>query len=800
MRGNPSLRDSTSLALALVSAAIIAYQLSLMRILSLIQWHHLAFMVISVALLGFGASGTLLFLIRRKIEQHFELSHFLALLACSLSMVLAPYALQFLSFDLYLIIWDLWQVWSLLILCVVLFLPFFFGACAIGMTLMHHAEAIHSLYFANLIGSAFGGLIAIGLMFLFHPIKIPVIVAVLAFSAALTTFPQIRSKISELHRISKIAPAFLMVSTFALIMLSLVFPLNFTMSEYKSLSKTLLLPDARIIREKTSPMGVINVVQSSVLRYAPSLSLAFQGEIPSQLGVFVDGEWAGTIIDQKQHGQIEFLDYTTSVLPYQLTTNPSVVVVGAGTGTEIQLALQNGAQRVTGIELNPQIVELIQKDFADDTRNLYNRSNVEIISGEARAFLSQTNRSFDIIAIPLMEGFSASAAGMHSLFENYLFTVESFSLMFDRLTDSGHIAVTVWMNHPPRHAMKLMSTLIEVLRQKGINSPAHHVAGIRSWGSATLMISKTPLSDEKLHRIKTFCETKSFDPIFYAGLPGDQTNRFNQLEHDFLYAAAREILLGDPKAFHENYSFYVEPATDNQPYFSRFLKLQNIPAFFEQLGKEFIPFMDWGYVVLLATLIQVTALSLFLIILPLLFLSREKLHENTAVDVQPSAPRGTAFHTLLYFSGLGFGFMFIEIVLIQKFILFLAHPIYSVSAVISGLLLFAGVGSRFSSKISTRMFRVVVILIIGLGLLYGIVLDDMFSLLSSIPLWMKYVVSLIIIAPLAFLMGCRFQLASQHYQRVHPDLSHGHGESMDAHQLLVLCCQRFSQLSLDLVW
>ncbi|MBI4549119.1 MAG: hypothetical protein HY707_14135 [Ignavibacteriae bacterium] len=793
---------STSLALALVSSAIIAYQLSLMRILSLIQWHHLAFMIISVALLGFGASGTFLFLFRRTITKHFEVALFIALLACSLAMMLAPYALQVISFDLYLIIWDTRQIWLLFILCFVFFLPFFFGASAIGMTLMHYAEAVHSLYFANLIGSAIGGLVAIGLMFLLHPIDIPPAVALLAISAALVTIPLIRKKIGELHIVLKTVFATLVIGTFAMTILSWVFPLHLTMSEYKSLSKTLLLPDATTIQEKTSPMGVINVVQSSVLRYAPSLSLAFQGEIPTQLGVFVDGEWTGTIINQDQSKHIHFLDYTTSSLPYKLSNNPTVLVVGAGTGTETQLALQQEARQIAGIELNPQMVELIKDDFADETRGLYNRPTVEIMTGEARAFLSQTNRMFDIISIPLMEGFSASAAGMHSLFENYLFTVESFSLMFDRLTDSGFIAATVWMNHPPRHSMKLLSTLIEVLRRKEINSPALHLVGIRSWGSVTLMISKIPFPDETLQKIKTFCETNSFDPIFYPGLTEEHTNQYNQLEHDFLFDAARELLFENEKAFYEKYPFYVKPATDDQPYFSRFLKLQNIPAFFELLGKEFITFMDWGYVVLLATLTQVTGLSLLFIIIPLLFMKRKNIHDTSesqrperhpvptksgsgskpgnpvqmlnqvpqsGMAPQPliqhdvvvkegiaSIHRSKTLRTFLYFSGLGFGFMFIEIVLIQKFILFLAHPIYAVSAVISGLLFFAGLGSWFSNRISTKIFRLSLVSIVVLGLLYGIVLDDVFSLLSSIPLWLKYTISLIIIAPLAFLMGMPF--------------------------------------------
>jgi hypothetical protein len=729
-----------SLSVGFISAAIIAYQLALMRVLSFIQWHHFAFMIISIALLGFGTSGVILSIFRDKLLRRFPLSFSISLLASSIFMILSPQLIRLIQFEPYLIIIDFNQIWSLLFVCGLLFIPFVCGACAIGLALMHFSEEVHQIYFANLFGSAIGGVVAICIMFILHPLKMIPVVSVIAFLSVAFIFSRTEANAyvkAKSHK--KICYTLLGINLIIIVITYSVFPIELKMSEYKSLSKTQLLPDAKIIKEKISPMGVINVLESSALRYAPSMSLNFTGDIPSPLGVFIDGEWTGAIFKKTKATTTSFLDYTTSALPYRLKPKSDVLVIGAGTGTEVQIAIQHQASNITGIELNPQIIELLRKDFAEITGQL------NIHSGEARSFLTQTDKKFDVISIPLMEGFTASAAGMYSLFENYLFTTESFGLMFDHLTDDGMLAITTWINHPPRHAMKLLTMLIETLRQNNIEHPDEHFAGVRSWGSATFLLKKSKFTEDDIILLKQFCNAYSFDPIYYTTISNDEVNRFNQLEHDYFYNAALNIFRGKIDSIYQQYFFNIEPATDNKPYYSHFLKLGNIPYFLELLGRDALPFMDWGYLILLSTLIVLVLLSVVFILLPLFALK------------QSDDSKGEKLRTFLYFSGLGIGFMFIEIVMIQKFVLFLGHPMYSVSAIITGILLFSGLGSLYSKRMNAeKYFKIFVGLILILGIVYSLLLNGLFQFMHHFPLWLKYICALLLISPLAFFMGMPF--------------------------------------------
>ncbi|HAW49992.1 TPA: hypothetical protein DCX16_03470, partial [bacterium] len=223
-----------NLGICLISTALIAYQLALMRILSFIQWYHFAFMIISLSLLGFGASGVFLSIFRERFIRQFSVFFFLFLFACSVSMILSIQVLRFIPFEPYLLVVDFSQILPLLLVCGLLFLPFVFGAGAIGLAFMYFAERVHQLYFANLFGSAIGGVLALCLMFFIHPTKLIPTIAVIAFFVVFLIWLKLKGKI------------FTVLVGINFIILVLTIPLAPTylkMSEYKSLSKAKLLPE-----------------------------------------------------------------------------------------------------------------------------------------------------------------------------------------------------------------------------------------------------------------------------------------------------------------------------------------------------------------------------------------------------------------------------------------------------------------------------------------------------------------------------------------------------------------------------
>lgn len=737
---------SAAWVIGVLSLVILAYEIALMHILSIIQWYHFAYMIISVALLGFGASGTVLSLFRARLLERFEWAFPLSSLLCTVSIVFTFAFSQRISFDAYLILWHSSQVWNLLGFYLLTFVPFFFGATCIGLAFIRFAEHISVMYFANLVGSALGGVAALGLMYLFFPQHLPIAIAFIAFGV--TVLASIRLKPRW------IIPILCIVGFLPLVYWGWLDPVSLKMSQYKSLSKSLNLPNARIVREKTSPLGLLQVVSSPVLRYAPGLSLAFTGDVPTQLGVFKDGEWVGAMVAQdsgarSQDARESYLDYTTSALPYHINQNASALIIGAGTGTEMFSALKHGADRITGVELDPNMIELVKKDYGEQMAGLYARKNVKVIAAEGRGFLARQAEEYDVIVIPLMEGFAASAAGMYALNENYLLTVESFSLMLRRLRPGGILAVTEWLKFPERNTIKLIATMIETMENCGYENPERHLAAIRSWSTATVLVKQTPFTSEEASLIMQFCGKRSFDPIYFPGMTVDQANRFNQLDDPIHYSATLRLLSAQRNDFYEQYRFFIKPATDNKPYFSHFFKWKSLPYLIETFGRQGAPFLEWGYLILTVTLVQTVLASAILILLPLLLVRRGKPEQ-----------RG-GWRVFLYFGALGIGYMFIEIVLIQKFILFLGHPIYSVSAVITGMLFFSGLGSLWSKRllqIAAHPVRIAVGGIIVFALLSMIGLNSVFTVFLNAPDPIRFAIAIVLLAPISFCMGMPFPL------------------------------------------
>lgn len=379
------------LALAAISGAVIAYQLALMQILSLVQWHHFASLIVAIALLGFGAAGTALTLLRPWLMRRFAPLLPLVLCLSGAAMALMPGLAQgpWARFDSLLVFTGIPQILRLLFTCGLYFSPVFLAALAIGMIFVHDPGDIGRLYFWNLAGSGAGGAAMTGLMWFFPPPMLPGIAALAAAAAALLALPEgLQGPVPQLtgrdapdvpqcpgappagrypaapgrepgrgRRRVLIAAALL--SPLAAVV-SLIHPPVPVLSEFKGISRALLLPDARITYERTSPYGLMQVFTSPTLRTAPGLSLTWQEKIPPQTAVFNNGEWFGTVMPRQERGREEFMDHTTAALPYALGTRRSVLLLDAGTGSLIPQALGHGAERVTTVEPHPVILSLLK--------------------------------------------------------------------------------------------------------------------------------------------------------------------------------------------------------------------------------------------------------------------------------------------------------------------------------------------------------------------------------------------------------------------------------------------------------
>jgi SAM-dependent methyltransferase len=435
-------------------------------------------------------------------------------------------------------------------------------------------------------------------------------------------------------------------------------------------------------------------------------------------------------------------------LPYHLLDEPDVLVLGAGGGADVLQALYHGAGRVDAVELNPQIAQLVNAEFGDFTGELYNLPGVKVYSREARGFVTSSRQAYDLIQVALLDSFNASSAGLYALNENYLYTGEALAGYLQRLEPGGILSITRWTRTPPRDGLKIFATAIEALEESGVNEPGRQLAMIRSWNTSTVMVKNEPFDSSAIESLKTFCDGRWFDLVHYPGIEAVEANRYNQLQQPWYFNAA-QALLGPAKAeFLDEYKFNIRPASDDRPYFSHFLKLRTLPELLALKGRGGMPLLEWGYLVLIATLVLALLASFFLVLLPL-WLSR-------GIGCKSN---GLRWRMVAYFAAIGTAFMFVEIAFIQKFILFLHHPLYAVSVVLCSFLVFAGLGSLASARWRKRVSPGWIATGIGvMCVVYVLLLPGLFDWLVPLPGEVRIPVSAGLIAPLAFLMGMPFPL------------------------------------------
>lgn len=733
-------------SLGLVSAAALADEVLLIRLFSIIQWHHFAYMIISLALLGYGVSGTFLSLVQTRLLAHFSAAYFVNLLLFGISVPLCYWFAQRISFNPEEMLWDLSLLTDLFWIYLLLMLPFFFAANSIGLALSHYHQRASRLYAADLIGAGFGSLGIILLLFWLFPISALEIIGALGILAALLACWELKLK--------RWAWSVALMSGI-LLMLIPVSWIELRISPYKSLNQFLQVSGAHIIGQYSSPLALLTVVESPriPIRHAPGLSLNATREPPEQLAVFTDADAMTAITHYDgDKGPLAYLDQLTWALPYHLKKIRRVLILGAGGGGDVLQALYHDVQAIDAVELNPQLVELVKRTYADFAGHFYADDKVNIHVAEARGFVQQTAQRYDLMQLALLDSFSASSAGLYALNESYLYTAQALQEYIQKLTPDGYLALTRWVKMPPRDTLKLFATAVEALRRLGIDRPEQRLILIRGWQTSTLLIKNGPVTGQEIAEVRRFCERRSFDVAYYPGIEPGEANRFNVLRQAYFYEGAQALLGNEAEQFYKHYKFNLRPATDDRPYFFHFFKWSTLPEILKLRGRGGRSLLESGYLVLIATLLQAIVASLVLILVPLTF------RPTTSVNLQETPLHWRIF---IYFFSLGLAFLFIEIAFIQKFILFLYHPLYAMTVVLTAFLAFAGLGSLYSARI--RLLEITgvslpIAVIILLGMLYILGIENVFKLFRSTPDWLKIALAIIMIAPLGFFMGMPFPI------------------------------------------
>jgi spermidine synthase len=732
--------------LFLLSVATLAFEINLTRIFSVAQFYHFAFMIVSLALLGFGASGTYLTIRRRSGSETKPpaLARTLERLSWAFAITtIGSYALTlYVPFDSFRIAHNWRQGGVLALHYVALAIPFFCSGAAVGLLIETKPQKANCIYAANLIGSALGCVLAIAAPSLVGGEGVILLAAAIALLSTLAFQSDSTFRGSEIARSTDFpAKAFTLALCVLLVMAAWRTPsfLEVHLSPYKSLSQILLYPDAELIFQRWNSFSRVDVVRSASIRGLPGSSFRCDEQPPPQLGLTVDGDDL-TPISHVNAGfdELSFTDCLLTALPYRLRPQASTLVLEPRGGLDVLTALAEGAASVTAVEPNPLIVQAVRQQGAW-AGNLYEDPRVRVVVEKGRTYARRSQSQYDVLALALNTPQQTVTSGAYSLNEDYRYTVQAFSDYLARLDDDGLLVVPRWLQMPPSESVRAFAMTIEALEKAG-SDPERNLVALRSYRQMLILARRSPFTKEELSAIRDFAEPRAFDLVYLPDIHPDEVNRQNVLSEPLYHQAYMELLKAeDRQAWYQRQRFNVEPPTDDQPFFGHFFKWEQAPEVVARAGHTWQPFGGAGYFVLLILLALAVTAAAGVILIPL-----------AKVSQQSKGPLGTV---LIYFASLGLGYLCVEIPLLQRFILFLGHPAYAMATVLFAILLFSGLGSMTSKHMDLRLVLLLLPALVGA---YTLGLPKLFEIALGLPIWGRLIVAVVTLAPGGLLMGMPF--------------------------------------------
>jgi spermidine synthase len=417
----------------------------------------------------------------------------------------------------------------------------------------------------------------------------------------------------------------------------------------------------------------------------------------------------------------------------------SYAIIGPGGGVDVLRALAGGSRNITGIEINPVIVNTIMLDkYRDYSQRLYEQPEVHIHVSDGRSFLRSSPDRYDVVQMTLVDTWAATSAGVFALSENNLYTVEAFREYFEHLKPDGMLAVTRWEFRQPREALRVVSQGMAVLRTLGVErADAHFLIVANSpldedGVPVTVLIKRSPFTAEEEAALQAHLREHTHLRVIYT--PSTQeSNPFTRL-----------IQSGDPRRFAQDYAYNVAPVTDNNPFFFFTVKAEDVIA--GALGGDGRG-IDWRINLGVAVLVMLLGISLGAVALFLIL----PLAVRTGV-------RGHNMLRLFYFVAVGLGYILVEIALIQRFVLFLGHPTYALTVVVFLMLLASGAGSVTARRWLAQPVRVRIVLagIVLVVAAYVYLLPPLLARLVGLPFLAKLLLCGVLLLPLGFIMGMPF--------------------------------------------
>jgi hypothetical protein len=647
-------------------------ELALTRIFSVTMYYHFAFLAISIALFGLGASGVYVYLARRPFGRR-EPAGLLAwhALAYALVTTLSLAVLVRLRVGLN---YSLENLLLMLAIYALAAMPFFAGGAVVSLAVSRLAGRINLVYAADLLGASGGCLLLLPLL---DRVGAPGVVASTAALGAVAACafapPASRARLFPLA-------ALLVVGPWAAHAAGVV---SFDVKDTKGHAGD------TVLFSKWNSFSRVAVYDR---RHGDwSLSATYAGPMPDSRFMDIDSAASTPIIHFRGDlPSVAYLRSELTALGYHLSEPGfTALVIGPGGGRDLLSALVFGARRVDGVEINPIIAnEVMRGRFLDYSGRLYTRPDVRIFVEDGRSFVRRSPERYDVIQASLVDTWAATAAGAYTLTENSLYTVEAFDDYLDHLSDHGFLTITRWA----LDGVRLVSVAQEACARRG-SGVADRVAVVQHEKVATFILKKSPFTSAEIQHLQQVCDDLRFTILYAPGVtPPDRLAPTGSGHWEAAADApndyARLVLATNRQAFYAGYPLDITPTTDDRPFFFHTTKVK------DQLGVAFGRTMLFGNgLSALMTLMGISAALVLLFILGPMAVGGRSLLET-----------GWPWW-LAYFGMLGAGFMLVEVALLQRFVLLLGHPVYSLAVTLFSLLLGTGAGSFLSRRIADAHVR-----------------------------------------------------------------------------------------------
>ena len=781
------------LAVGLGAGSVIALQIDIMRVFSVGSWAHFGSLVVSLAMLGFGLTSAIMTVAKDWFSRHWRGAATVALGLFGPLAVGANLYVEQLGFNAIFLVSDPAQKWRLLQMFLAELTPFLAGAVFLGSVFLKSNRTFGRVYFADLAGAGLCGLIFLLAMYVFVPANL--IAAPLALWLAgcaawafgpggrVALIPYLLAGALAFGGHFALAPA-LGLKTLAV-------------NDYKGVSYARKFPDAKRVYESASPFGYLEVYSSSYLHFAPGLSDNAGFNLPTMpanayLGLYIDSDGPIGIMRDLTDKETAYFRFLPMVYPYVIKSSPKTFVAQFGGGISTEVALHSGARDVTVAEGNHAVLAAFHSDvirkFTGDIL-----SKVRVIDYEGRHFLARTNERFDVIDLSLANSVGLSNPGGFAIVEKFAYTKEAMETYMRALAPGGVLSVTLWnKEEPPKSVLKLYATMAAAAREVDPDHIANSFFVVSSYlSTATVLYKNGGFTPDEVEKLGTHTRQMSFDEIYSPGFaydPSQTDATLNGYVQQIFAGAAGEppspasgaggdayapsdegadsappsgkaddgvlpatamgrlawhaLIAGDWPDIASRYVFNARALTNDAPYFAAYVKTADLPRVLDRL--ELLQ-DEWGYLLIWATLGVACLTATVLLAIPVVWGWRTIF----------SRTRGKAL-TVLYFACLGAGYIMVEVGLIAHFVMALGNPTISASVLITGMLVFSGLGALASERILPRMRTVLPLLFLAIGallILYALFINQALDAIGGLPYGARLLSCFLIVAPPAFLMG-----------------------------------------------